>query len=134
MWTEQKVRTVVDECRKAGKEAAEKTLQEYEERTGKPRTYIHPVYGRCATMFDRCGFASIHLDAKQGFYRAAKTIAQNQSLRFSCGKGYPKGGRFSVYDMSYRQEISINVAAANAVAEVLRAHGIKGVYVTSRLD
>ena len=126
------VKDVVLECRQAGKEAGSAQLAKLQ---GKGAAWVvksgNEVVG---TMLDVCGFAWCKISAQSGFYRKAKKVAQDRHLRFSCGKAYPKGGRFSVYDMNMRQEMSVNEAAASAVAEVLKSHGVPGVYMASRID
>lgn len=131
-WTEQMVKDVVLECRAAGKAAGAAQLAKLQGHG--PVWAVKSGDKVVGTMLDVCGFASIKLNARQGFYRVAKKVAEDNSLRFSCGKAYPSGGRFAVYDMSRRQEMSVNEAAASACAEVLKSHGVKEVYMTSRMD
>jgi len=131
-FTEEKVKQIVRECREAGRIAS---IQKLNELQGKGIQWVVKDGNRTVGgMLDLCGFASIHIDAKQGFYRVAKKVAEDNSLRFMCGKGYPSGGRFNVFDTNNRQEISVNEASAKAVASVLESYGVTGVYVSSRLD
>jgi len=133
-WTPEKVKEVVQECRRAGALASEEKLKELQGNgaqwivkdsfTGKP----------VGTMLDLCGGAWVVIDAKQGFYRVAKKVAEDRSLRFSCNRNYGGGGMFSVYDMNARQEISVNEAASRAVADVLKKHGVKVKYVKTYID
>lgn len=134
-WTDEKVIEVVDECRKAAKSAAQDKLNELCLKYGKPPTYIHPEYGRCASMLGMCGGAWVVIGARSGFYRAAKKLSQERRhLRFSCRKGYPKNGTFNVYDTHSRQELEVDEAAAHAIKDVLDSHDIPTKWVHTYID
>lgn len=133
-WTEDMVKDVVKECRLAGIKASNEQLAKLMGE-GVKWTVRDGFTGKVVGgMLDVCGFAWLKISAQQGFYRVAKKVAQDNSLRFTCGKDYPKGGRFNVYDTNRRQEMSVNEASARAIADVLISHGVKGVYVQSRID
>jgi len=137
-WTEAKVLEVVSEARQAGAVAAQKKMEELT--AAGPRFTVHnsdlagnqgPAIG---TLLDVCGWASLRIKARGKFYLLAKKISIRGQYRFYCRRDdYSGGGMLSIYDSSMRQEMSINIAAARAHADVLAKYGIEA-NVTSRID
>lgn len=131
-WTNQKVCDVIKEARQAGKIAAQNKLNEL--------MGIGPAFAVCekgnivGTMLDCCGYASLKIKARGKFYLLAKKISnENSQYRFLCGPAYGGGGGLSIFDSTFRQEMSVNIAACRGQAEVLAKHGIE-VRVESRID
>jgi hypothetical protein len=133
-WTPEKVKEVVLECRQAGKIASEKQLAKLRGEGDKWIVSDGFTGREVGRMLDLCGGAWVVINAKQGFYRVAKKVAEDRHLRFSCGRNYGGGGMFSVYDTNNRQEMSVNEASANAVADTLRKHGVKVEYIKTYID
>ena len=132
-WTEEKVLSVIQECRQEGLKHAQMKLSELQDRgpqyvvtnddTGKP----------IDTLLDLCGFAHLRISAKSKFYRTAKKLAETREYRFSCGKAYYGGGRLNIFDSTFRQEISVNIAACEGQSEILAQYGIEST-IDSRVD
>lgn len=77
------------------------------------------------TMLDVCGFAwTIIENARTGFAQYLKSIGR-------ASNGY-RGG-MTVYARTKRQEMSVNVAYARAVAKVFTEYGFSS-YIGSRID
>lgn len=133
---------IIQEAREAGKKAAEiKYLEllnagpKYEvfesDLTDKPI----PGGGRWK-LLDLCGFATINVrmhgrDPRWQALKALDLDRENRIMVHDKYSGMPKS--LAIFDMTMRQEISVNEAADNAAAEVLKAHGIE-CWVTTRLD
>lgn len=130
-WTENLVLSVISEARKAGFVAARKKLLELQNRGAQ---FAVVDGGKVAgTMLDVCGFANLKISARGKFYLLAKRLSKNPSARFHCCKAYYGGGSLSIFDSTHRQEMSVNIAACEGQAVVLRSYGIKA-SVTSRID
>lgn len=131
-WTKEKVKEVIIECRNAGQEAAKAKLQELSGQG--PKFAVTDREKLVGTMLDVCGFAHLSISARGKFYLLAKKLSKDLSLRFHCDHdSYNGGGWFSIYDMTMRQEMSINVAAYRAVNSVLASYEITS-NVKSRID
>lgn len=87
------------------------------------------------TLLDVCGFANLRIAARGWFYLTAKRLTQQgtDNYRFVAGTSYHGGGRLAIFDMTFRQELSVNEAANQAAADYLKAHGIEAT-VESRID
>jgi hypothetical protein len=130
-WTEKKVLGVIRECRAAGQKAAKEKLADLQKagpafavctETAPFSDEIDQVVG---TMLDVCGGAYLKIKARGKFYALAKKLSENDSYRFGCYRGYYGGGRLSIFDMSGRQEMSVNIAACHAAGDVLDKYGIE---------
>ena len=130
-WTEQLVLSIIDEARKAGREAADEKLTGLQ-RKG-PQFAILDENKIVGTMLDVCGFAHLKIAARGKFYLLAKKLSQGQHQRFICSNGYYGGGLLSIFDSTHRQEMSVNIAACQGQAKVLEAYGIK-CQIQSRID
>lgn len=130
---------IINEARNAGREAAAKKYAELVE--AGPRWKLQdadlddkPIPGgKTYYMLDLCGFANIHIKNRRGKVWKELKQLHNAGERIYIATGNPYGGWISIFDMTNRQEISVNEAAAEAAAEVLRKHSID-CHVTTRLD
>lgn len=137
-WTESKVKAVIREARIAGGKAADIMLGKLQEQGPKFAVVNDPEYGGdgkiAGVMLDVCGMATMRILARGKFYLLCKKLSENdKSLRFLCQRGYYGGGRLSIFDMTGRQELSVNETAYRAAAEVLANYGIEAT-VESRID
>ena len=132
-WDTCKMLTLLSECRKAGLEEVDKQMAKLV--AAGPRYEVVDGVGKSyGTMLDVCGFAHLHIAAKGKFYLLAKKMSnENRQMRFHCDKEYGGGAWFSVYDISHRQEMSVNVAAMRGVQTVLAKYGIEST-IRSRID
>lgn len=136
-WNEKKVIDLVLEARRKGKLAALKKLDELCDASGKPALYLHDRWGVCASMLGMCGYGWVKIDTQQPFYRAASKLSKEKGneYRFSCKNNTGvKGGIFSIYDMSPRQELEVNKAAEVAVEKYLNEQGIKTMGIHTWID
>ena len=130
-WTNQLVLAVIIEARKAGWVAAQQKLQDLQDQG--PTIAVcdgRKVVGR---MLDVCGFANLKISARGKFFQLAKKLADNPQQRFHCCNAYYGGGSLGIFDSTHRQEMSVNIAACQGQANVLRGYGIEAT-VTSRID
>lgn len=135
-WNPQKVVDVIKEAREAGCIAAQEKLKELQSHGPK---YVvtdetddsKPI----DTMLDVCGFAHLVISARGKFYLLAKKISkENRNYRFHCDRdSYMGGGWLSIYDSTFRQEMSVNIAACRGQKEILAKYGIEA-RVDSRID
>jgi len=130
-WTHAKVLSVISEARQAGEIAATEQLEKLQ--SAGPQWAVTDGSKVVGQMLDVCGFASLRIKARGKFYLLAKRMTLQRQYRFLCGKAYYGGGRLSIFDSSMRQEMSINVAAARAHAEILEKYGIEA-RVASQID
>ena len=116
---------IYHEARDAGVLAAQKQLQELQ---GQGPAYVvksgNTVVG---TMLDVCGFASVIISKGNSSY--ARWAKKQDNLAHSAYRG----GTTLFIRATQRQELSVNRAACEAAAEILRSHGIE-VHVESRID
>ncbi len=121
MWTRKFVLKLIEAARKAGQDAAKARLHSLEEHG--PRWVIHN------NELDICGNGFIHLrDARRYQTRALlKTYrTTDESREWSLRRDDVRGG----YDLDIwymgngRQELSVNLAAVEAAAQVLRNAGL----------
>jgi len=139
-WTDERVLGVIAEARQAGHAAAEVKLQEL--MASGPKWVVQggpPGEERYAgTMLDLCGGAWLNIDAKQPFYRVASRLSSKEPgrspYRFMCSRAYGGGGMLSIFDMTGRQELSVNEAAEKAAKKVLERHGVKVTRVHTYID
>lgn len=124
-WTNELVEKVVIECRQAGAKSAAAKLAELS--NAGPQYSVMSGGRQVGVMLDVCGFANVKLATARGkFFQLAKKLCkESPELRFNCDNRYYGGGHFNVYDCSMRQEMSINVAACRAMADVLSGYGIE---------
>lgn len=148
-WTNEKVLKVLKQAQQRGREKAQEKLAELVQRgpvfavvenSPKDGIFYDPTKPTRTidTMLDVCGFANNRIKAKGSFYLIAKRLAGERAydgngIRFMCGRGYYGGGSLSIFDMTFRQEMSVNEAAADGVAEVLNSWGIEA-STESRID
>ena len=130
-WTQKKVLSVVKEARRAGKIAADKKLQELQDRG--PQWTVHDGPTVVGTLLDVCGWASLKISARGKFFQLAKTLTDRPVLRVYCRRAYRGGGMLSIFDSTRRQELSVNEAACRGQAKVLAKYGIKA-HVISNID
>ena len=133
-WTDQSVMALLNEARKVGYEAGQAKLKELCEAQGKTPTYIHPIYGMCASMLDLCGYSNFIIEAKGLFYKIAKRLSETNSNRIYCRRAYGGGGSLSIFDMSNRQEFAINKACYDEARKVLENAGINIKYIHTWID
>lgn len=130
-WTENLVLSVIDEARKAGSITANQKLAELQEQGARYAVVDgEKVVGK---MLDVCGFANLKISARGKFYLLAKKLSNDPQQRLHCGRAYYGGGSLSIFDSTFCQEMSVNIAACQGQAKVLEAYGIK-TNVTSRID
>ena len=132
-WTNESVLKVIQECRKAGRLAANQHLATLQ--ASGPKFNViddmqpnKPIIGQ---LLDVCGFAWIIIPARGKFYLLAKKLSESE--RFRCQRAYKGGGHLSIFDTTMRQEMSVNVAANKAMTEVLKKYNIDAC-VHSRID
>ena len=130
-WTEDKVKTVIQEAREAGRIAALEKLQELQKQGPQFAVTSGPTV--VGTLLDVCGFASLKISARGKFYLLAKKLAKHHCFRFMCDRAYYGGGHLCIFDSTMRQELSINKAACQGQAEVLAKYGIES-RIDSRID
>lgn len=130
-WTPQLVASVISEARKAGIAAAEYKLDSLQ--NAGPRWEVKDGEQIVGTMLDVCGFANLTIKARGKFYLLAKKLSENPVVRIHCCKAYNGGGSLSIFDSTIRQEMSVNIAACEGQAVVLRAYGIE-CGISSRID
>ena len=135
-WSQNKVLAVIKEARYAGRILANVKFMELE-RKG-PAYAVQDGDTMVGTMLDVCGFASLKISARGKFFQTAKRLSSMQNgrsecFRFHCTNAYHGGGHLAIFDSSMRQEMSVNVAACEGQAEVLRKYGLK-VRIESRID
>lgn len=130
-WDNNKVLGLVKECRIAGQVAADKKLKELQAQGDKWKVIDESTGREVGRMLDVCGGAWVRIDAKQQFYRVAKKLSETRELRFHCDHHYHGGGMFSVYDITNRQEMSVNEAVAEAIKATLEKYGVKTTSVYS---
>ena len=128
------IRQIVQEARQAGRIAAQKKLAELQ-KAGPQWNVVDDNTGRnVGQMLDCCGFANIQLKDHRGqFWREFKKLAKENNSRVYCAGAGQYGGWIDIFDMTGRQEVSVNEAACEGALEVLRKYGVEG-YVTTRLD
>ena len=132
-WDEKKIIDVIHEARIAGKESAEQKLAELQGNGPKWNVVNGHTNKVVGTLLDVCGFANLRISARGKFYQLAKKISQDRQSRFHCSLAYRGGGMLSIYDSTFRQEMSVNVAACKGQAEVLKRYGIES-SIDSRID
>lgn len=131
-WTRNLVLAVIHEARKAGQIAAEEKLGEL--RKAGPQFNVMDGEKLVGKMLDVCGFAHLKINARGKFFQLAKrTSTDYPRLRFSCVNAYRGGGALSIFDSTFRQEMSVNIAACIGQAKVLNAYGIETT-IQSRID
>ena len=130
-WTNDLVESVIHEARKAGQIMAEAKLAELTENGA--AFAVRDGNKIVGTMLDICGFAHLKISARSKFFQLAKKISAETRARFHCSNGYYGGGLLSIFDSTFRQEISVNVAACVGQAKILEAYGIK-CEIQSRID
>jgi len=136
-FSEKDVLAIVQEARAEGRKAGEEQLKKLQGQGDKWVVKDGFTGREVGRMLDLCGDAWLVIDAKQQFYRVAKKLSDGdnvQRYRFSCGRNYGGGGMLSIFDMSNRQEISVNEACNRKAREVLERHGIKVLYVHTYID
>jgi len=139
-WTDERVLGVIAEARQAGRVAAEVKLQELMAAGPKWNVYGGPPGKEelAGTMLDLCGGAWLVIDTKQPFYRAASRLSSKEPgrspHRFMCQRQYGGGGMLSIFDMTGRQELSVNEAAEKAAKKVLERHGVNVIRVHTYVD
>ena len=121
-WTEQLVYAIIAEARKAGFITANQKLTELQ--GNELQFAVKEGKRTVGTMFDVCGRADLKISARGKFYLLARKLSADPQQRFMCGKAYYGGGCLSIFDSTMRQEMSVNIAACQGQAEVLRAYGI----------
>jgi hypothetical protein len=132
-WTEDSVIKVVQECREAGRVAAQARLTRLVE-SGPKWAVRDDLTGKIVgKLLDVCGFAHIKISARGKFFQLAKKLSQVPNNRFFCRNSYNGGGILSIFDVTTRQELSVNQAACQAMANVLKQYGIDST-VESRMD
>lgn len=136
-WTRNLVLSVIHEARKAGQIEAERKLAELLGNGAKYNvTDGEKLVGK---MLDVCGFASLKISARGKFFQLAKKLSDEENIglhncwRFSCVNAYRGGGALSIFDSTFRQEMSVNIAACVGQAKVLNAYGIETT-IQSRMD
>ena len=129
-WTDQLVLSIIDEARKAGRNAADEKLTGLQ-RKG-PQFAVQDGNRTVGTLLDVCGFANLKISARGKFFQLAKKLSTNSNLRFLCTNAY-RGGSLAIFDSTMRQELSVNIAACQGQAKVLEAYGIK-CQIQSRID
>lgn len=130
-WTNDLVESVIHEARKAGQITAEAKLAELQ---GNGAAFaVRDGNKIVGTMLDVCGFANLKISARGKFFQIAKRISAETRARFHCVVGYYGGGSLGVFDSTFRQEMSVNIAACVGQAKVLEAYGIK-CQIQSRID
>lgn len=136
-WTDQLVLAVIAEARKSGFVAARRKLAELQ---GDGARYnVTDGANVVDTMLDVCGFANLKISARGKFFQIAKRMSNNLNgdgcrfQRFLCCIAYRGGGSLSIFDSTMRQEMSVNIAACEGQAVVLRGYGIE-CSIESRID
>lgn len=134
IWTEAKVLEVIQEAREEGRRHAQMKLSALQQQGPKYRVFNESEPEKTIdTMLDLCGFATLKISARGKFYLLAKKLSDDRSLRFSCCCGYYGGGRLNIFDSSFRQEMSVNIAACEGQKKVLAQYGIEA-RIESRID
>lgn len=134
-WTNELVLGVIGEARKAGRDAAQQKLEELQNKG--PKYAVKDRNKTVGQMLDVCGFANLKIAARGKFFQLAKRLSAATvagSIRFHCVVGYYGGGSLSIFDSTFRQEMSVNIAACVAQAKVLEAYGVNVIRVESRID
>ena len=131
-WDKQKVADVIQEAREVGAACAREKLRELQ--GAGPQFEVTDGNGVCqGQLLDVCGFATIKIPARGGFYTHAKALSEFHQYRMSCGRAYGGGGRLSIFDSTMRQEMSVNKAACVGQLSVLAKYDIIG-RVETRID
>ncbi len=130
-WTRNLVESVIHEARKAGRIVAEEKLNELQGEGAK--FIVRDGMEAVGTMLDVCGFAHLKINARGKFFQLAKRLSAGFNVRFSCSRRYHGGGSLSIFDSTFRQEMSVNIAACVGQAKVLNAYGIE-TSIESRID
>ena len=131
MWYDSWVLGVIEDARAAGNRAALVQLAKLEQR-GPKWSVIDSFTGRrIDTMLDVCGMAHLVVLERRGkFWQSVKRLSKNRANRLYTGEG----GYLSIFDMTDRQEMSVNEAANAAAADVIRKKGGVDCYMESRID
>jgi len=129
----------------AGRDAARRKLDEL--RAAGPAFTVHDtgLFGRpsadniVGTMLDVCGNAGLEVSGKSATHRALRvyldrTVELPGGGRVYYRPSWPTGFHFDIFDMTGRQEMSVNEAAIRAVKRVLDEHGLDGTRVSTRID
>lgn len=131
-WTNQLVLAVIAEARKAGSITANQKLEELQNHGA--QFAVIDSREVVSTMLDVCGFANMKISARGKFFQLTKKLSTNGSgHRFLCGNAYRGGGSLSIFDSTFRQEMSVNIAACQGQAKILEGYGIK-CQIQSRID
>ena len=124
---------IIDEAREAGRKAAQVKLEELK-RVGPVWIVTDDLTGKSVgTMLDVCGFAHINLkiSGHDKRWQELKRLAEVNTNRIHVWSDGSK--TLSIFDMSMRQELSVNESACEGALTVLKNHGFDG-YVESRID
>lgn len=131
---EAEVLAIIVEAREAGRIAANKKLQELQNQGPKYAVVDEMNNDKVVgTLLDVCGFASLKISARGKFFQTAKKLSKERGYRFHCTNAYHGGGHLAIFDSTMRQEMSINEAACEGQAEILRKYGLQ-VRIESRID
>lgn len=131
---------IIREAREAGIEAAAKKLEELQSHEPKWAVKDENSGKLVGLMLDVCGSAHIYFNNRRSrfwrdllrLYKWLEKTGYDREVRIFVADG-KYGGWMSIFDMTGRQEISVNEAAHKAAAEVLKKHGAD-VYVGTRID
>jgi len=134
--------TLLEKARQAGTVAAKEQLTKLESSGPQWNIVNDKTFGGdgkvVGQMLDVCGFASIHIpNGRAGIVRQLKRVIETKQLvkRAYFHKGYYGGFGLSLFDMTNRQEMSVNEAAEQAALDTLKAAipELKA-HVTTRID
>jgi len=136
------IKQMIREARAAGKVAADRKLNELVKAGPRWNVVNDPLFSDptekkdiVGQMLDLCGFANIRLvemNSNSKTWQNLKKYAAVDGNRIMVHSS-EYGKTLSIFDMSRRQEVSVNKAACEGALEVLEEYGIRG-YVDSRLD
>ena len=130
-WTERRVLEVINEARRAGYITADQKLNELQDQG--PTIVVMDGAKVVGRLLDVCGFANLKISARGKFYLIAKKLCDNPIHRFLCRRAYYGGGSLSIFDSTFRQEMSVNIAACKGQAEILAKYGIEAT-IESKID
>lgn len=131
-WTDELVLGLIGEARAAGQKTAAAKLESLQ--NAGPQFVVKDGSRTVGTMLDCCGNAHLKISARGKFFQIAKRLSKdNFRIRFLANNGYRGGGELAIFDSTNRQEMSVNIAACQGQAQILKAYGIECT-ISSRID
>ncbi len=128
------IKSIITEARAAGSKAAATKLSELQSAGPKWEVKDDFTGKSVGTMLDVCGFAHIivKINGNDKRWQELRHFAAIDSNRVMVHSSY--GFKtIAIFDMCRRQEMSVNEAANEAAAEVLRSYGFD-CWMDSRID